>query len=73
MGTLKLQSGGPLYSNTVIGTVDVNGFRQNLLRGIGAPKGGKSTFSLFKPTANTTARCQLTAREMIMSTHWAIL
>jgi len=26
MGTLKTQSNGPLYSNTVIGTVDVDGW-----------------------------------------------
>jgi len=36
MGTLKLQSKGPLYSNTVIGSVAVDGWAVNLVQQAGA-------------------------------------
>ena len=47
MGTLKQQSNGPLYSNTVIGTLAVDGWAVTFgaaMRGLG---GARTNFILF--------------------------
>ena len=51
MGTLKLQSNGPLYSNTVIGTLAVDGWAvafSTARRGLGGAAGCSGPFSLYQ-------------------------
>jgi len=51
MGTLKLQSNGPLNSNTVIGTLAVDGWAVTLgtaRRGLGGLRPHPVPFSLYQ-------------------------
>ena len=62
MGTLKLQSNGPLYSNTVIGTLTVDGWAVTFgtarkgLGGLGPRPVPSSLYLLHRFTARSEAR-----------------